>query len=105
MSTEIFVGLDVAKDHLDVALRPSGEGWRGVTGRMRSATGRGCLGLREDQARQPHNTCITSVALTSQYRPKTPAAAGAGQAVRCRKLSRRTPTVLMGSATSIMSSS
>ena len=28
MSTEIFVGLNVAKDHLDVALRPSGEGWR-----------------------------------------------------------------------------
>jgi transposase len=27
MSTEIFVGLDVAKHHLDVALRPSGEHW------------------------------------------------------------------------------
>jgi len=27
MSTEIFVGLDVAKAQLDVAVRPSGEGW------------------------------------------------------------------------------
>jgi len=29
-------------------------------------------------ARQPHNTCTTSVQLTSQYLLKTPAAAGAG---------------------------
>jgi transposase len=28
MSTEIFVGLDVAKAHVDVAVRPSGEPWR-----------------------------------------------------------------------------
>ena len=28
MSTAIFVGLDVAKAHVDVAMRPSGEPWR-----------------------------------------------------------------------------
>lgn len=31
MSPEIFVGLDVAKAHVDVAVRPSGEQWRAAT--------------------------------------------------------------------------
>jgi hypothetical protein len=33
---------------------------------------------RRAVTRQPHNTCMTSVQLTSQYLLKTPAAAGAG---------------------------
>ncbi len=27
MHTPLFVGIDVAKDHLDVALQPNGEHW------------------------------------------------------------------------------
>jgi len=30
MKAEIFVGIDVSKDHLDIAVRPSGEAWREV---------------------------------------------------------------------------
>lgn len=71
MHTPLYVGIDVAKDHLDVALRPEGAGWRAAN----DAAGVAALVARLDAL----TPALVVLEATGGYeRPLAAALAGAG---------------------------